>query len=109
MSRSINDKQYTLTAISNPSTATTTSVIAAQGAGRVIKVHSCFLVVAGANSLTFKSDATSISGTNALAANGGLVLPHNPEGWFKTAPNEALNLTTTAAVATGVTINYSVE
>ncbi len=107
--KSVNDKNFTQTAYANPSTATDTAIVAAQGTGRVIKVHAVFTVAAGANSVYFKSGASAITGTSALAANGGLVLPFNPEGWFKTNANEALNFTTSAAVATGVTVIYSVE
>ena len=45
----------------------------------------------------------------ALAANGGFVLPYNEAGWFVTEASAALNFTTSAAVATGVTVIYSEE
>jgi len=106
---SINDRRHYQTAFVNPSTATDTAVVAAAGTNATIRVHAVAVVAAGANSVYFKSASTAICGTMALAANGGFVLPYNPEGWFVTAANEALNLTTSAAVATGCTVVYSVE
>lgn len=106
--RQTNDRLLTFTAYANPSTATDTAVVAAV-TGRVIKVHAVFTVAAAGNTVLFKSAATAITGSSALAANGGLVLPYNEQGWFKTVEGEALNFTTSAAVATGVTIVYSLE
>lgn len=106
--RSANDKLVTKTAYANPSTATDTAVVAAI-AGKSIRVHAVLTVAASANSVFFKSGATAISATSALAANGGLVLPFSESGWFVTAAGEALNFTTSAAVATGVTVVYSEE
>lgn len=99
----------TQTAFVNPSTATDTATVAAQGSNARIVVHAVAVVSAGANTVKFKSATTVISGDMALAANGGFVLPYNPEGWFRTAANEALNFTTSAAVACGCTVVYSVE
>lgn len=107
--RNINDIYFTKTAFANPSTATDTTVVSAGGSGVKYRVHAVATVAAGANNVYFKSGTTAICGTMALAANGGFVLPYNPEGWFVTAANEALVFTTSAIVATGVTVVYSVE
>lgn len=109
MPRSGNDRYFTKTAFVNPSTATDTSVVAAGGAGVKYRVHAVAVVAAGANNVYFKSGSTAICGTMALAANGGFVLPYNPEGWFVTNANEALKFTTSAIVATGATVVYSTE
>lgn len=106
--RGYNDVVPTFTAFANPSTATDTAVVAAI-TGKVIKVHAVYTVASAANSVSFKSATTSLTGISALAANGGLVLPFSQVGWFKTNAGEALNFTTTAAAATGVTVVYSVE
>lgn len=108
MIKSINDKLVTFTAYANPSTATDTAVVAAVPNHKIV-VHAVFTVAASANSVLFKSGPTAITGTSALAANGGLVLPFNENGWFKTGAGEPLNFTTSAAVATGVTVVYSLE
>lgn len=108
MPRSANDPLRTFTAFANPSTATDTVVVAGQ-ANRSIIVHAVFTVAAAANSVLFKSAANVITSTSALAANGGLVLPFDSQGWFKTNVGESLVFTTTAAVATGVTVVYSWE
>ncbi len=109
MPRSRNDMYFTKTAFSNPSTATDTTVVSAGGTGVKYRIHAVAIVAAGANNVYFKSASTAICGTMALAANGDFVLPYNPEGWFTTAANEALVFTTSAVVATGVTVVYSTE
>lgn len=106
--RSVNDKLVTKTAVVNPSTATDTAVVAAIS-GKVIKVHAVTIVTTLANSVSFKSATTAISAVSPLAANGGMVLPFNENGWFKTVAGEALNFTTTAATACGCTVVYSEE
>lgn len=108
MNRSINDTLNTKTAFVNPSTATDTAVVAAI-TGKGIRVHAVALLAGGANNVLFKSATTALCGTFALAANGGFVLPYNEAGWFVTTAGEALNLTTSAAVATGCTVIYSQE
>lgn len=106
--RSVNDKLVTKTAYANPSTATDTVVVAAIP-GKAIRVHAVFTVAASANSVFFKGGAAALTASSALAANGGLVLPFSESGWFVTGAGEALNFTTSAAVATGVTVVYSEE
>jgi len=108
MTRNKSDYLVTKTAFVNPSTATDTAVVAAI-TGKSIRVHAVATVAGGANNLLFKSGTTALCGTMALAANGGFVLPYNEAGWFVTAASEALNLTTSAAVATGATVVYSEE
>lgn len=95
-------------AVINPSTATDTPVVAAPGEGLYIKVLSILAIAAGANNLTFKSANTAKSPVLALGANGGFVAPFQQEGWFDCNQNEALNLTTSAAQATGVLVKYRV-
>jgi hypothetical protein len=70
-------------------------------------------VVAGATaqSLTFKSKPTGASSAItplfAFGANGGMVLPFNPDGWFDTALGEGLTVTTAAGGSTtGIMISY---
>src|SRR5947199_9848416 len=74
--------------------ATTTALVAAQAAGVKIRVVSLFLVNTTAQTLTFKSGAggTALTGAMALAANGVLVLPYNPQGYFETAAATLLEL-----------------
>lgn len=91
----------------NASSLGSTQVVAAAAGGR-IRVFSVAAVAGGAASVKFQSAATDISATFALAANGGFVLPFNEHGWFETAVGEALNINLSAAVATGVSIQYQV-
>jgi hypothetical protein len=79
--------------------ATTTAVVAAQGAGVKIRVVSLFLQNTSAQTLTFKSGAggTALTGGMAIAALGTLVLPFSPLGHFETAANALLELTQSGA------------
>lgn len=74
--------------------AATATLVAAQAAGVKIRVVAACLVNTSAQTLTFKSGAagTAITGAMALAANGVLVLPFNPAGWFETAAATLLEL-----------------
>jgi hypothetical protein len=89
----------------NPSTATTTTIAAAV-AGKIFRVLSVAAVSTIANNINFGSNATAISATFPLGANGGVVLPFNEHGWFQTNAGEALNIVTSAASATGVQVQY---
>lgn len=92
-------------AFANPSSIGSNTIIAAV-AGARIRVLSVVMVSTLANAVKFMSNATDISATFPLAANGGVVLPFNEHGWFETAIGEALNLNMTAATATGTQVHY---
>lgn len=98
-----------LHAFVNPSTASDTAVVAAPGANLAIVVTSSVIVTTLANSVLFKSATNAITATWPLAANGGLVLAQNDDGWFETNVNEALNFTTNVATACGCLVSYYVE
>jgi hypothetical protein len=84
-----------------------TPVVAAQGTGIKIRVIAMYHVSLTAVTVKFKSGAaTDKSPGVPAAANGGLVLPRNDHGWFETAANEALNVNLSAAVATGVMVDW---
>lgn len=90
--------------------ATDTSVVAAK-TGLRINVLAVYAVAGGtATNLTFNSKGagagTAISALFANAANGGVVLPFNPKGWFTTLLGEALTVTTGAGSTTGVGVVY---
>lgn len=106
--RSAADKLKVKTTFINPSTITSTEVVAAE-ANRSYRVHSVSVVTTLANTVNFRSATTAISSNMPLAANGGFVLPNSEEGWFVTASGEGLFFNQTAATATGVTVVYSVE
>lgn len=92
-------------AFANPSTATTTTLVAAV-ANKKYRVLSAVVVTTLANNVNFESGTTDISAIFPLGANGGLVLDFNEHGWFETAAGEALAFTTSAAVAAGVQVQY---
>lgn len=77
----------------------TTTLVAAQGAGVKVRVVGLLLVNTAAQSLTFKSAAggTALTGAMAVGANGTLVLPFSPQGWFETAANALLELSQSGA------------
>ena len=73
--------------------------------GKKIRVVAMFFVVAGATTVKFQSGATTDkTGAMSFAANGGISLPYNPNGWFETAAGEKLNhvLGSAVAIAGGV-------
>lgn len=84
------------------------ATLVAAVAGKSIVVLSGSFVVSGAVTVGFKSGSTVISGAQAHAANGGIVRPHNPVGWFKTAPGEALVIALGGAVQVSGELVYQV-
>ena len=90
------------------SSTTGAELVPAQGAGQKIRVTSMSVVATTAVSFSLASAATAICSAKPLGANGGLVLPHNPLGWYETAANEALNIVLGAAVVVAVDITYVV-
>lgn len=90
------------------SQAATATLVAAQAAGVKIRVVSLQLVSTAANGLTFKSGAggTGITGAMALPANGSLVLPFNPAGWFETAAATLLELALSGATQVSGSIQW---
>ena len=86
------------------------TLVAAAGASNKIRVTSLYLVSAGTTTVRFESGAggTALSGVMSLIANTGLVLPHNPNGWFETAANTLLNMELNAAVQVSGSLSYIV-
>jgi hypothetical protein len=75
-----------------------------------IRVLSLQLIAETAVTLTWTSGTgpTTISGPQAIDAKGGIVLPHNPFGWFETAAGAKLSLAMSAAANVGGSITYQV-
>lgn len=97
-----------LKAIITASTSGATTIVAATG-GKKIRVVSMQLVANAAVNVKWQSHVTptDLSGLAYFAANGGYVLPYNPEGWFlDTVIGEALDINLSAAVAVGGTLTY---
>lgn len=90
----------------NASLSGNTAVVAAQGVGVRIRVLSVFAVGTLAVTVKFQSATTDITAGFPFAANGGMVLPHNPHGWFQTNANEALNINLGVATATGCQVTW---
>jgi len=94
----------------NISAAGTATIVALTG-GKKTRVLAAYLVAAGAQTINWQSHTTTSNadGPQAFAANGGLVLPFNPLGWFDTTSGEALDLvTSTSAQIGGLVITAAV-
>ena len=93
----------------NPATGSGVNVLLASP-GADIRIMVCQLVIncnAGANSIRFQSEQdTNISPLWEFADLGGLVLPYNKNGWFKTVAAEDLTCVLTVASAVGILIGY---
>lgn len=92
-------------AIANPSTATTTELVAAV-TNKKYRVVGLAVITSAANNINLESGTTDISAVWPLGTNGGLVLPYNEHGWAETNAGEALQITTSAATACGVHVLY---
>lgn len=65
-------------------------------------------VIAGgtATDVTFESSTTTAKFKVTAGANGGVVLPFNPVGWFETASGESLTVTTGAGSTVQIATTY---
>lgn len=81
-----------------------TQVVAAQGGAVKIRVLAVLIVATLSITAKFQSATTDISAGFPIGANGGMVLPYNPHGWFETSANEALNLNLSLGTATGIQV-----
>ena len=81
--------------------------VVAAVAGKQIKVLSLVLVCSGgANTCTWKTAATAISGAMSFAVNGGYSLGDGTTPVLVTNNGEALNLALTAATLVGGHVSY---
>jgi hypothetical protein len=102
------------TVIVNVSSATDTTLVAAQP-GQKVRVWQLALENTHAStdcSVTFKSSTgpTAISGTYLLKAGGGAItLQYTEMAWFNSNLGDGLVLTTSAAGTITGTVNYSIE
>lgn len=89
--------------------ATPDNTIVAAVAGKRIRVLSLFFVAAAAVTVRFESAAggTALTGQMQLGANGILVLPFNPGGWFETVAGELLNMELSGAISVDGTLQYA--
>lgn len=83
------------------------AVIAAAGASQSIKVCLLHFMVSEAATVTWKSATTALTGASPYPAGGGLLVPLTPPMcMFKTANNEALNVTVSAGTITGFMVYW---
>lgn len=97
-------------AFADPTGAGDNQIVAAQGAGKKIRVLAARVSnnAGTANNVRWRSATNSKSGLRALAGNAETVWPYNQEGWLETNANEALNLNLSAATAVGVEVVFKV-
>ena len=79
--------------------------------GKRIVVIAFFFTQSGTTGLSFKSASTKVTGDMLTTANSWIKGNYNPDGHFKTAVNEALNIVpaSTATTNIGGWINYYLE
>lgn len=100
------DESQCLRAYANATAGGNTQVVAAQGAGASIRVLAVAVLTSADVAVKFRSATTDISSSKEIAAKGGFVLPLNPQGWYQTAANEALNINLSGAANVGVDITW---
>jgi hypothetical protein len=73
-----------------------------------IRVLALSLVASAAVNVKFQSHVTptDLTGLYYLAANGGIVLPYNPLGWFQTIAGEQLDINLSGSIAVGGSLTY---
>lgn len=86
-------------------TATTVSLVSATAA-KTARVHKLFVMVGGTTNLTFQSASTALHGILPMQAGGSFTLDFDERAWFTTAVNEALQLTSSAAVQVSGRVYY---
>ncbi len=75
--------------------------------GQTIRMFRLLITLAGTANVILKSGSTPLTGSMALAANGGLILDFNGEPWFVTGATEALVMNTSESVVTGGAVWYT--
>jgi hypothetical protein len=81
-------------------TGTTDGSVVAAVTGKKIRVLAVYAKNgATATSITFNSGSTAISAVFTNGANGDVLLPYAPVGWFETTSGAALTATTSGAGA----------
>jgi hypothetical protein len=84
-----------------------TTIVAAV-TSKKIRVVALQYVCNAAVNVKFQSHVTPTDKTGLAynGANGGIVLPYNPVGWFETVAGEALDINLSGAVAVGGSLTY---
>ena len=84
------------------------NTLVAADATKKIRVFSLYVVAVTAVTVRFESAAggTALSGVMSVGANGGFVLPFNPNGWFETTANQLLNMELGGAVQVSGGLSY---
>lgn len=96
----------------NVAQSQTDSSIVTATTGKKIRVLALVLLpAASATTVTFNTkpsgSGTAISAAFACGANGPLVLPYNPHGWFETVVSEGLTVTTSSGSTVGIQVVYA--
>ncbi len=81
-------------------------VLPAPGAGKRYRIFALVISSLLATNVQFQSASTQISNLFYLPATGGAVLPAVELAWFRTNPNEALNLEMSTPTSVSVMVIY---
>lgn len=73
--------------------------VVASGAGAIYLLSAQFSANASCTIQWMDGSATALGGAQAVGANGGYVLPHNPHGWLHTASGQKLGLSVHGSTA----------
>lgn len=91
----------------NQAASGTAQTVVAAVTSKKIRVLSLSLTVgATATNVTLNSASSAKTCLIACGANGGVIWPHSPVGWFETVSGEALTVTTGAGSTTGIHVVY---
>jgi hypothetical protein len=98
-------------ALANVAAGTTDGAVVTGVEGYHLRILAAAVMAGGtATNVTFNTKpagaGSAISCLFACGANGGVVLPHNRDGWFQTAADGGLTVTTGAGATVGVQVTY---
>ena len=102
---SIAEGRTVLRATINESTAASNVQVAAVTGSQIVVVH-VMLVCTVANTLTWQSASTALSGAMGFGANGGYRDSDHDSGLFETVAGEALNLLSGSAQQVSGYLSY---
>ncbi len=84
------------------------NTLVAAVSGKKIRVMSLFAVASSAVTVAFESGAsgTALTGQMNVGANGSIVMPFNPDGWFETVAAALLNMELGGGVSVDGCLTY---
>lgn len=90
-------------------TLTASGLVIAGVAGKRIRLYAAFVSALVATNVKFQSNAVDISGTFAIDAKSGFILPAVQLSWMITGVGESLNLNMSVATTVGLQVIYDLD